>query len=177
MSSWFKPMRFLSFDTEPREIRILSAGLVLSGVCTAFFTLDIVSDLFFDGYIPGGFHLGIEVGVVVLSLAVLVFHIREMRRFFRRHRRVVDQVRVASGEFAEVINALFDQWQLTPAERDVAILLIKGLGFGAIAEARSSREGTVKAQSNAIYRKAGVTGRHELLALFLDELLQDAQSE
>jgi DNA-binding NarL/FixJ family response regulator len=55
--------------------------------------------------------------------------------------------------------------------------MIKGIGFGAIAEARSSREGTVKAQSNAIYRKAGVAGRHELLALFLDELLQDAQSE
>ena len=39
---------------------------------------------------------------------------------------------------------------------------------------RGTSEGTVKAQSNAIYRKAGVTGRTQLLSLFLEDLMGDA---
>jgi len=38
--------------------------------------------------------------------------------------------------------------------------------------ARGSSEGTVKAHSAAIYRKAGVSGRHELLSQFVDELIE-----
>jgi DNA-binding CsgD family transcriptional regulator len=40
-----------------------------------------------------------------------------------------------------------------------------------IAELRQTSEGTVKAQTNAIYRKAGVSGRPQLLSLFIDELM------
>lgn len=173
MLDWLNPLRWFPDSSDPREIRILVVGLVLSGLCSVFFAIDIIGDLFLDGQFPNEeTHLTIEFLVVAISFAVLVFHVRELNRLFRRHRRVSDQVRVASGEFATVIEALFEDWQLTPAERDVAILLIKGLSFGEIGEARSAREGTVKAQSNAIYRKAGVAGRHELLAFFLDELLQ-----
>jgi DNA-binding NarL/FixJ family response regulator len=50
-------------------------------------------------------------------------------------------------------------------------LSIKGLSIADIAAARSTREGTVKAQLNAIYGKAGVAGRHQLLGLFIDELV------
>jgi len=35
-------------------------------------------------------------------------------------------------------------------------------------------EGTVKAQTNAIYRKAGVSGRPQLLSLFIEDLMDDA---
>ena len=34
-------------------------------------------------------------------------------------------------------------------------------------------EGTVKAQTNAIYRKAGVNGRGQLMSLFIDDLIAD----
>ena len=53
----------------------------------------------------------------------------------------------------------FDDWALTPAERDVALFALKGLSLAEIARLRSTSQGTVKAQTNAIYRKAGVTGR------------------
>ena len=33
-------------------------------------------------------------------------------------------------------------------------------------------EGTVKAQTNAIYRKAGVSGRSQLLSLFIEDLME-----
>jgi DNA-binding NarL/FixJ family response regulator len=57
------------------------------------------------------------------------------------------------------------------------MFLVKGMSFGKIAEARNAKEGTVKAQANAVYRKASVSGRHELVALFLDELLQGIDIE
>ncbi len=50
---------------------------------------------------------------------------------------------------------------------------IKGLSTADIANLRNTSEGTVKAQTNAIYRKAGVSGRPQLLSLFIDELMTD----
>ena len=81
-------------------------------------------------------------------------------------------MRAASGAFYQLMEDRFD-WSLTPSERDVALLAIKGLSIAEIAEARQTKDGTIKAQSNAIYRKAGVSGRPQLLSLFIDELMGD----
>jgi hypothetical protein len=42
-----------------------------------------------------------------------------------------------------------------------------------IALLRATSEGTVKAQTNAIYRKAGVSGRSQLLSVFIEDLMRD----
>lgn len=148
--------------------------MILSTVCTLFFAMDVFGDMVLGRELPSeNTHHILELIVVVLSLTSFVFHFRELNRFFKRHHKIKDQMRVASGEFSQVIEALFSEWQLTPAEKDVAIYLIKGMSFSEIAAIRNAKEGTVKAQSNALYRKAGVKGCHELLALFLDELLTD----
>jgi len=42
-----------------------------------------------------------------------------------------------------------------------------------IASLRGTAGGTVKAQTNAIYRKAGVTGRSQLLSLFIEDLMDE----
>ncbi len=68
----------------------------------------------------------------------------------------------------------FTDWGLTPAERDVAVFLVKGLSTRDIAELRGTSEGIVKAQTNAIYRKASVTGRTQLLSTFIEDLMDDA---
>ena len=47
------------------------------------------------------------------------------------------------------------------------------MSTGEIAVLRSTSEGTVKAQTNAIYRKAEVSGRSQLLSLFIDDLMRD----
>ncbi|PIP96007.1 MAG: hypothetical protein COW00_06905 [Bdellovibrio sp. CG12_big_fil_rev_8_21_14_0_65_39_13] len=69
------------------------------------------------------------------------------------------------------INAQLDRWNLTPSEKDVALLLIKGFSLKEIAELRSTAEKTVRAQSTAIYAKSGVAGRPQLAAFFLEDLL------
>jgi len=81
------------------------------------------------------------------------------------------KARVASGEFMALLEDHFQVWGLTPAERDVALFSIKGFSTIEIAEFRNSSEGTIKAQTNAIYRKAGVSGRPQLLSLFIDDLM------
>ncbi len=96
---------------------------------------------------------------------------REILRLVRRNASLARQVRAASGEFSRLIEEHFDAWGLTNAERDVALLSIKGLSVAEIAVARGTAEGTVKAHSAAVYRKAGVSGRMQLLSLFVDELI------
>lgn len=49
----------------------------------------------------------------------------------------------------------------------------KGFSTGEIANMRCTSEGTVKAQTSAIYRKAGVRGRAQLLSLFIDDLVRE----
>ena len=73
-----------------------------------------------------------------------------------------------------VMTQHFTDWRLTPAERDVAVFLVKGLSTRDIAELRGTSEGTIKAQTNAIYRKAAVTGRTQLLSTFIEDLMDDA---
>ena len=59
----------------------------------------------------------------------------------------------------------------------MAWFTIKGLPIAEIARLRQTSEGTVKAQSNAIYRKAGVNGRTQLLSLFLEDLIDAPKPE
>lgn len=72
---------------------------------------------------------------------------------------------------AEAIDRQFERWGLTPAEQEVALLLIKGLSTREIADLRSTREATVRQQAQVVYRKAGLQGRAELAAFFLEDLL------
>ncbi len=83
------------------------------------------------------------------------------------------RLRLASAAFASLLKERFTEWGLTPAEADVAFFAVKGMSTAEIAVLRKTSEGTVKAQTNAIYRKAGVTGRSQLLSLFIEDLMRD----
>jgi DNA-binding CsgD family transcriptional regulator len=71
----------------------------------------------------------------------------------------------------EAIDAQFARWNLTEAEREVALLLLKGLSLREIATVRAVSERTVREQARAIYTKAGLSGRAALSAFFLEDLL------
>ncbi len=81
-------------------------------------------------------------------------------------------------ESRELLNGLgraievqFSRWNLTEAEREVALLLLKGLSHKEVAAVRAVSERTVREQSRSIYNKAGLTGRAALSAFFLEDLL------
>ncbi|MCC6214640.1 MAG: hypothetical protein IT376_07210 [Polyangiaceae bacterium] len=65
----------------------------------------------------------------------------------------------------------FERWALTPAEKEVALLLLKGLSHKEVAEARAITEATARQQARAVYKKAGLSGRNDLAAFFLEDLL------
>ena len=97
----------------------------------------------------------------------------ELRRSKRKSLITEQKLRAASNAFMEVMAEHFEKWGLTPAEKDVALFSLKGMKVNEIAELRGTSQGTVKAQTNAIYRKAGVSGRPQLLSIFIDDLIQD----
>jgi DNA-binding NarL/FixJ family response regulator len=72
---------------------------------------------------------------------------------------------------SESIERQFDAWHVTPAEREVGMLLLKGLSHKEIGQMRDTGEATVRQQAFSLYRKANVTGRAELSAYFLEDLL------
>jgi DNA-binding CsgD family transcriptional regulator len=149
--------------------------LALQGFCALFFLVDVVLDLSgFEDALGGVEHHSFELIVVVALGLGVVLTSMEIRKVLRRHKRMAGQLRAASGAFWELMEEHFDGWALTPSERDVAMLAIKGLSIAEIAQIRNTKVGTIKAQSNAIYAKAGVTGRPQLLSLFIDELMSEA---
>lgn len=83
------------------------------------------------------------------------------------------RLRRASTAFQALMEERFAEWDLTAAERDVAHFALKGLSLSQIAAMRNTSEGTVKTQTNAIYRKAGVSGRPQFLSVFIEDLLMD----
>lgn len=77
----------------------------------------------------------------------------------------------ARRHLSEVIAQQFTQWELTESEKNVGWLLLKGLSLKEIALLRSTLEKTVRQQASAIYKKAGLPGRHAFSAWFIEELL------
>jgi DNA-binding CsgD family transcriptional regulator len=65
----------------------------------------------------------------------------------------------------------FQQWGMTAAERDVGLLILKGLSHKEIANLRATSEATVRQQAQAIYRKADLPGKTAFSAYFLEDLL------
>lgn len=86
-----------------------------------------------------------------------------------------EQWRAQSKAYLAGLSAMIDQqlsaWGLSPAEREVAFLLLKGMSLKEIAELRQTSEKTARVQSTAIYAKSGLNGRSELAAFFLEDLL------
>lgn len=128
-------------------------------------------------------HIAVEGAMLVLALAGAVV---VLRRFGRVSSDLVAARRDAArwrGEHQALVQGLgraiqgqFDLWGLTPAESEIGLLLLKGLTHQEIAAVRGTSERTVREQARALYHKAGLAGRNELAAFFLEDLLP-GQSE
>lgn len=115
-----------------------------------------------------------EIGAAVALVIGLVMSGALLAQSQIKLGRAEARLQRASGAFIDLMEQRFAEWGLTPAERDVAFFVLKGFSIHEIATFRSTSEGTVKAQTNAIYRKAQVNGRGQLLSLFIDDLIVDA---
>jgi DNA-binding CsgD family transcriptional regulator len=170
-------------------------GRLLAGVLAAFAAvallaaLDLVSDTR-EGTTSG--HVAAELGVVLVGMAGAVFMARRLVVLARDARAATAEAaalarRLAAteaeaarwrGEARDLLAGLgaaldrqFERWALSGAEKEVALLLLKGLSHREIAGVRNITEATARQQARAVYRKAGLSGRNDLAAFFLEDLL------
>ena len=158
------------------HLPIVIAIVLVQAFCALFFVSDILLTIIGLRASPISWQtremleIGAGLGLILgVAMGWLAF-----RQSWNRSRRAEEKLRLASGAFRDLIDERFAGWGLTPAERDVALFSLKGFSTAEIAELRKTSEGTVKAQTAAIYRKAGVSGRPQLLALFIEDLMDDS---
>lgn len=146
----------------------LAFVLALQALAAVFFVGDVAADLAAEGFGP---HLALEAAVSAALVAGVGTGAWALRRVIERGRRDRDALSAARGALAEVLRRRFEDWRLTPAEADVALLALKGFDTSEIAALRETAPGTVRAQLARVYAKAEVGQRAQFVALFVEELL------
>ena len=151
----------------------MTAFAILQVLLALFFVSDILSAIIPIRTTPLSWQAreALEIGAAISLIIGAVFGATAIIRSRKLQADAEASLRLASGAFMEVIQERFEDWGLTPAERDVALFAIKGMNTSEIAMLRQTSAGPVKAQTNAIYRKAGVSGRPQLLSMFIEDLL------
>jgi DNA-binding CsgD family transcriptional regulator len=179
----------LNHTHEGAGLRSTKLLLVAFGAVTSLAIVDLAGDL------RGGTtyeHAVVEGTIAIVGLVGLAGALRRFRDLsseaaaLRREahelgerlgtsRAEADRWREQAGDLISGLSAAIDRqlriWQLSDAEHEVALLLLKGLSHKEIAEIRNVGEATVRQQAVAIYRKAGLSGRRDLAAFFLEDLL------
>ena len=150
-----------------------------AAILFALIAILIAADLWTDSREGAGFtHLSVE----TIVLATAAFGTMMMSRRMRAVSLALAQARgdaerwrgenhqLVSG-LSAAIKAQFQAWSLTEAESDIGLLLLKGLSHKEIADIRHTSERTVREQARSLYRKSNLSGRNDLAAFFLEDLL------
>ncbi len=159
---------------ERRRPALLTGLVAAQALAAVFFAADAATDLLNAPWTP---HTLIEAFVALALGAGVVIGAVELRAALERLRAQETALAAARGALSTVVAAQFRDWALTPAETDVAWLALKGLDVAEIAALRGSAQGTVRAQLARVYAKAGVSGRAQFAALFVEELLAQGVPE
>lgn len=127
----------------------------------------------------------IEPTLIVMTAVGVVYLLGRVRRQHEEQMTLMRDLEVARTEGAQwrtdmrellkglstAIDAQFDRWGLTPAEREVALLLLKGLSHKEVAVVRETSVLTIRQQARSVYTKSNLSGRAALSAFFLEDLL------
>lgn len=157
--------------------------VVIAASFLLLIALLIGGDLWVEWDGDAGFvHLLIEITVFLIAAIgalVLWLGLRSTRDQLEQSRQETAKWRHESEELlrglSNAIHKQFQRWELTAAESDVALLILKGLSHKDIAVIRGASERTIREQARAVYRKSGLSGRAELSAFFLEDLLLPPQ--
>jgi len=127
--------------------------------------------------IPWEFHEIVEIAIFIamlIGLFMSVFVLFGLFGLIKRNKKVEDQLLLAGGDLQKLLETRFAQWQLSPAESTAALMAIKGLSNAEIARVLGKSESTIKTQNAAVYQKAKVNGRTQLISTLLEDILDVA---
>lgn len=130
-------------------------------------------------------HIFLEVLIAIFSLIAALYLFKKINDQLRKIKMLEKQKSILeemSQNFKDKsktfmqglhvqIDDEFENWKLSPGEREIGLFLLKGLTTNEISEIRGSAEKTVRHQMTSIYKKAGIKNRHEFQAYFLEDLL------
>ncbi|MGR9087471.1 MAG: helix-turn-helix transcriptional regulator [Gammaproteobacteria bacterium] len=180
-------MAFLDEQSIGDTRRLSQWAIAVSVIVVMLITVDMVGD-YKEGV--AWRHLIIEGLILVFSLTGVVYFgrlyyqlsqakINSLRQDLTLANQQAQAWRETNRELiaglAAQIQIQFDAWQLTRAEAEVGMLMLKGLSHAEIATVRNASERTIRDQARAVYRKSGTSGRTELSAFFLEDLLLPRQ--
>jgi DNA-binding CsgD family transcriptional regulator len=134
------------------------------------------------------FHVLYELALVTGALGTAAWLAREWRGAVAANRVLRESLAERNAErdawrssaeqalagLGAAIDAQFAAWGLTPAEREVALLVLQGHGHKEIAVRTGRSERTVRQHAATAYEKAGLGGRAELAAFFLEGVMLPA---
>ena len=141
---------------------------LIQTIAAVFFLSDAIADLA-SGDDSG--HILAETVIAVGLVFGAAFGVREFMRANELLQRREKALASATGASGDVIEDQFTDWELKQAERQVAFMALKGFNNSEISRIRGTAEGTVRAQMTRIYSKAGVSGRAQFAAYFVEDLL------
>lgn len=149
----------------------------------ALLGIDIVDDLGHGGDVT---HIATEALAFLTSFGLFSFVVFQWISEVRAERDLIageagrlqlernawrEQASNALKGLAAEIDRQFNVWNLSYSEKEIALLILKGLAHKEIAEIRNTSERTVRQQAAAVYCKAGLQGKHQLFAFFLEDLM------
>ena len=169
-------LRLWPSRTRDRRATVLAGLILLQTLCALFFIGDVITDFREDGQLESS-HLLLESVAAVALIAGVIFLMIELRGLLSRMSDMQTGLEIAHGQLAEVIEGFFDGWNLTNAERDVALMILKGLDNQSIAKVRNTASGTVRAQATSVYAKSSTDGRAQFISVFVEELLAGSISD
>lgn len=117
----------------------------------------------------------------MIAVALMVVKVNAVARDTRELKGDIATARLESAAWrarsrkllaslSEAIQDQFEEWNLTPAEADIAGLMLKGLSLKDIAALRDTSEATIRQQAQGVYRKSGLSNRAQVAAYFLEDL-------
>lgn len=145
--------------------------------------IDIAMDLV-SGTNP--WHVLVELALMLCATAGAIYFWMRLRLSRQHERDLEGDLRKARAEMAQwqadqrellgnlrgAIDRQFDRWEFSDTEKEIAYHLLKGLSMKDIAALKGSTPRSVTQQSYVLYHKAGLGGRAELSAYFLDTLFR-----
>ena len=157
------------------NLKLPVIGVLVYCISLIAFTVDFLSEV--TGWkllsaLPWVLHEIFTLMTLVGLCVGMYFIARSYRLAANNTRYLAKQLDAARGAFQSGIDGYFEQWGLSEAEKDIALLTIKGMTISEIAEIRQTKQSTIKTQSSAIYKKAGVSSRAQLVSLLIEELLK-----
>lgn len=129
-------------------------------------------------------HVLFELSMVLVSLGAASYlglgwfralrEVRKLQEAVEARQAERDAWKARAGQILEglsqAMDTQFTDWGLTPAERETAVMLLKGHSHKRIGKLTGRSDRTVRQHAVAVYRKAGLGGRSELSGFFLDGL-------